>query len=60
MPKQKSISNTINKELEKEKEKYMLAFYMQENNELMLPNLDVYTSLLFLLYFFWKETFVDA
>ena len=33
MPKQKSISNTIDKELEKEKEKHMLAFYMLESNE---------------------------
>ena len=67
MPKQKSISNTIDKELEKEKEKHMLAFHMQESNELMLPNLDVYTSLLFSLFsflyvffFFLKETFVHA
>ena len=67
MPKQKSISNTIDKELEKEKEKHMLAFHMQESNELMLPNLDVYTSLLFSLFsflyvffFFFKETFVNA
>ena len=59
MPKQKSISNTIDKELEKEKEKHMLAFHMQESNELMLPNLDVYTSLLISLFsmffFFWKK-----
>ena len=60
MPKQKSISNTIDKELEIEKEKQMLAFYIQESKELVLLNLDVYTSLLFPLYFVWKETFVDA
>ena len=29
----KSISNTKDKELEKEKEKHMLAFYMLESNE---------------------------
>ena len=59
MPKQKSISNTIDKELEKEKEKQMLALYMHESEELAFPNLDVYTSLLFslifLLLFFKKK-----
>ena len=52
-PKQKSISNTIDKELEKGKEKQMLAFYIKESKELVLPNLDVYTSLLFSLIFFF-------
>ena len=34
----------------------MLAFYIKESKELVLPNLDVYTSLLFsLIFFFWKE-----
>ena len=68
MPKQKSISNTIDKELEKENEKQMLVFHMQESKELVLPNLDVYTSLLFSLIFFFlfwkgktkKKTFVQA
>ena len=66
MPKQKSISNTIDKELEKEKEKHMLAFHMQESNELMLPNLDVYTSLLFSLFsflyvfFFFERNFCSC
>ena len=46
MPKKKiSISNTKDKELEKEKEKHTLAFYMQKGNELMIANLDVYTSM---------------
>ena len=31
----------------------MLAFYMKESKELVLPNLDVYTSLLFSLIFFF-------
>ena len=64
MPKQKSISNTIDKGLEKEKEKQMLVFHMQERKELVLPNLDVYTNLLFSLIFFFffkkKKTFVHA
>ena len=31
----------------------MLVFYMQESKELVLPNLDVYTNLLFSLIFFF-------
>ena len=67
---QKGISNTIGKELEKGKEKQMLAFYMKESKELVLPNLDAYTSLLssliyiyiYIFFFFWKKkkTFVQA
>ena len=34
----------------------MLAFYIKESKELVLPNLDVYTSLLFsLIFFFFLE-----
>ena len=37
----------------KKKSIYMLAFYMQKGNELMLANLDVYASLLLSLIFFF-------